>query len=404
MINYQKFYVVLIALWWGLPGFVQIAYGQLLDQNLGSPLIQSYSPKRYKSHQRVWSIVQDKKGLMYFGTNIDVVLFDGIRWLRIPTPNNQPVFSMTVDDKGVVYLGLAKDFGYLAADRLGQPKFVSLLSQIKDKRHQEFSAIRKVFSTPNGIYFISKEKIFRFYQNKLNKVWQAPSQESFVNTYLIHQNLYVCQSQGISQINENSIQALPQLTQFKSVQALVPTKDAMLVVDQKQGTWQYTTQTQQISRFNPSFEKIINTSAPIQIQTLSDSLFALGLTDAGVLIIDKQGNIKHHLRKKTGLASDRILCLYTAQNNLWIGTQYGITRITINASLAQHNETTGITSLLGDVKTFRGKTYITSVEGLFVIDNGRLKPILGIRGSCSTLCYFKALVSGTLFVKSSQEF
>ncbi|OJJ16681.1 hypothetical protein BKI52_32760 [marine bacterium AO1-C] len=325
---------------------------------------------------------------MYFGTNIDVVLFDGIRWLRIKTPNNQPVFSMTVDKQGIVYLGLAKDFGYLTGDEFGNPKFISLSSQIKDKKHQKFSAITKVFSTKDGIYFISKEKIFRYYQNKINKIWSATKQESFANTYLINNHLHICQKQGISQLHQDKIQPVIQLASFKSVAALTSITNNILIIDREKGMWKYSLKTQQASKINQSLEKVINTGVT-QINALSESQYALGLQNNGILIIDKQGKTRYHLKKDIGLASNRVLCLYTSQNNLWVGTEYGITRITINSPLAQHNEKTGINSLLIDVKTFKGKTYLTTSEGLFVINQGRITPIPGIKGISRNFCNFQ---------------
>lgn len=53
---------------------------------LGSPIIQTYTPKQYHSDPQVWSAVQDRRGVLYFGTSEEVVVFDGHSWRPIAIP------------------------------------------------------------------------------------------------------------------------------------------------------------------------------------------------------------------------------------------------------------------------------------------------------------------------------
>jgi hypothetical protein len=55
--------------------------------DFGQPFIKYYSPKEYKSDNSNWSIVQDKRGVMYFGNEKCILEFDGNSWRRIEVPN-----------------------------------------------------------------------------------------------------------------------------------------------------------------------------------------------------------------------------------------------------------------------------------------------------------------------------
>ncbi|HNO10424.1 MAG TPA: hypothetical protein PKI67_05820 [bacterium] len=50
----------------------------------GEPFIRNYFPQEYRAQSQNWSIVQDHRGLMYFGNNDGVLEFDGIRWRLSP--------------------------------------------------------------------------------------------------------------------------------------------------------------------------------------------------------------------------------------------------------------------------------------------------------------------------------
>ena len=53
----------------------------------GLPYIQNFSPTDYNAEIQNFSIVQDKRGLIYFGNNKGVLVYDGVSWRLIPTAN-----------------------------------------------------------------------------------------------------------------------------------------------------------------------------------------------------------------------------------------------------------------------------------------------------------------------------
>src|SRR4029450_3751735 len=70
----------------------------------GRPLVRAYQPIEIGGGSQTRSILQDHRGVMYFGTNGAVLEFDGATWRRIPMGAGASVRSMAIDDAGRIYV------------------------------------------------------------------------------------------------------------------------------------------------------------------------------------------------------------------------------------------------------------------------------------------------------------
>ena len=75
---------------------VQQNFAQKINE-FGSPFIRNYTPAEYNAETQNWAIVQDKRGVMYFGNNIGILEFDGINWKLIKVPNNSIIRSLAME-------------------------------------------------------------------------------------------------------------------------------------------------------------------------------------------------------------------------------------------------------------------------------------------------------------------
>ena len=78
----------------------------------GSHIFRTFSPTDYNAEIQNFSIVQDKRGLIYFGNNKGVLVHDGVTWRLIPTANKTLARSLCLVND-TVYVGAEGDFGYL---------------------------------------------------------------------------------------------------------------------------------------------------------------------------------------------------------------------------------------------------------------------------------------------------
>ena len=58
------------------------------DPEKGLPFITNYSPKTYKAYPQNWSIVEDDRGVMYFGNQNLILEYDGVKWNKIKLHNS----------------------------------------------------------------------------------------------------------------------------------------------------------------------------------------------------------------------------------------------------------------------------------------------------------------------------
>ena len=132
--------------------------------NTGLPFITNYFPNETGGSEQNWAIVQDHRGVMYFGNNDKGVLeYDGVRWRNIPITNNSIVRSLAIDDHGILYVGAVGEFGYLSPNLLGNLTYSSLSADL-DSADNEFTHVWKIYTDDEKIYFCSSEYIYTYWR------------------------------------------------------------------------------------------------------------------------------------------------------------------------------------------------------------------------------------------------
>ena len=100
----------------------------------GVPYIRNYSPKEYDVHNQNWGIVQDQRGVMYFGNTSGILEYDGVSWRHLLLlGSNRIVFSLAIDTSGTIFVGSFNELGYLESDSSGQLTYVSLVERIPEQ-------------------------------------------------------------------------------------------------------------------------------------------------------------------------------------------------------------------------------------------------------------------------------
>ena len=90
---------------------------------MGSQNIINYTPKEYNAQLTNWAIVQDKRGVMYFGNQQGLLEFDGSTWLLYLVPNKSVVRSLANSESGKIYAGANGDLGFFQPDSSGKMIF-----------------------------------------------------------------------------------------------------------------------------------------------------------------------------------------------------------------------------------------------------------------------------------------
>ena len=181
-----------------IPGGFILLFSLLLPRNNlllpaavepGCPFIKNYTPREYNSHFQNWAIIQDQRGIMYFGNTFGVLEFDGYYWRLIKVANHSAVRSLAIDSCVAVYVGTIGEFGFLKPSTAGNLEYVSLLDLLPPSE-RDFYDIWSTHATSGGIYFKTGNRIFRYFQGKLEiiRVVSSPFGSLVNDQVFIHNN------------------------------------------------------------------------------------------------------------------------------------------------------------------------------------------------------------------------
>ena len=89
------------------------------------PAITNYTVKEYKGGHQNWACAQGEDGVMYFGNNNGLLVYDGFSWELHQVPGGYIVRSVFVDNDRI-YIGSFEEFGYFDRDETGKMCYHSL--------------------------------------------------------------------------------------------------------------------------------------------------------------------------------------------------------------------------------------------------------------------------------------
>jgi len=365
---------------------VDFAASGAQTSELGRPFIRNYTPKEFGAAPSNWAIVQDRRGVMYFGNAEGLLEYDGVSWRRIATPNRTVVRSLAVDQNDRIYAGEVGTFGYLAPDSIGQMRFVSLLEQVPPEE-RKFADVSSTRVTSQGVYFTTYITLFRWAENGM-RFWKA--QTGFQSAFVVRDTLYVLQSGvGLMRMAGDSLRLVPGGERF-AAQGILFTlpfdDDQILIGTTGQGLFLYDGVA--FRPFATAADSFLMQNQLYRGLTLPDGLFALATIRGGVVILDQQGQVRQRVDKTTGLQDNSVLALQTdQQGGLWLGLFNGIARVETPAPLSLFGEESGLKGGVVRLIRHRGTLYVATSLGVFYLDPARphttaFQPVAGIATQC----------------------
>src|SRR6266496_2451322 len=358
----------------------------------GLPFITNYFAKDYQASPQNWSIIEDDRGMMYFGNSNGLLEYDGVKWRLITWGVNSIVRSLSKDKNGRIYCGGYGNFGYLAPDSLGQTQLHSLLNFVP-AAYRNFNYVWTVHVTEQGIYFQSREHIFRL--RKINggtkenwevRVWNSPNANKFMfafyldNTYYVHQ-----QGVGLLKMVNYSLVIIPgsEFMGNERVQVMLPYTSSN-AGDQKNVKKQYLLGAfysglylyngASFTHFATEGDSLIKNNTLYKGILLSDGSYALATAGKGVTVVDNQGKKLQQLNREVGLQDESVYAIYTdRKGTLWMALDNGISRVESASPFTQFTVQSGITTATISINRFNGVLYVGTTNGLLRFNNNTAK-------------------------------
>ncbi len=355
----------------------------------GMPFIRNYPPDEYGAHNQNWAIVQDERGVMYFGNSHGVLEYDGVSWRLIPIHRTRIVRSLAVGPDNCIYTGGYAEFGCLEPDSLSRLQFVSLLPYVEE-RYRDFTDVWKILATPDGILFITDKYIFRWDGQNM-RVWAA--QTAFFSGFWVNDRFYTRQGErGLMQLTGDSLRMAPvgERLADERISAMIPYeregKKSALIVTRDNGLFLYDGSTS-LERFATGVDERLKRSQVFCATALSGGRYALGTMQDGVFIIDAKGRLLQHLHKARGFQDDAVLSLFEdRQGGLWAGLQVGIARAETAGTYSYFGPREGIEGSVWEMLRHENRLWAATIMGLFYLDgSGQFRQMAGVPAQCWAL-------------------
>ncbi len=329
-----------------------------LNEQDGVPVLENYSIKDFGSGSQFWTIVQDRRGVMYFGSGGVILEYDGVNWRKIFVPSSV-VRSLALDDNGRIWVGASGTIGYLAPGAAGTLQYVSLANKVPAE-HQQFTSVWRTLPTPKGVFFYSYEKLFRWDGQRM-KVWSAEPHVRFEALSAVHGHIYTAQSGiGLQEIVGDELRSVPGgdayrnsvklfLHPYDENRILVSERDGLLTLYDGQKVVPFPTLADDYLRQHHAYISSLLPDGSLCVTTLA----------GGAVIIGHDGKVRQTIDEGSGLASPGVLSAYSdREGGLWLGLVGSIARVDIDSPISIF-----LRSSNTDVIQFEGSIYVASGGG-----------------------------------------
>ena len=282
------------------------------------PFLKNFSPGEYNGHHQIWSMIQDHRGVMYFGnTENGIIEFDGFFFRKVENIENITIQSFAKTNT-CVYAAGRGDFGSI--NTVGGSKFKSLA---KNKKIQ----IIKILVQNEKIYFISQNSMGIYHQNKITEI---PFEAPVLKVFNVDQKVYFIQDKkGLMLWNDEKLKLVHSLEKvdLKKISLILPQeKTNLLIFTENEGVYKFDKQS--LEKFKTQVDAFLKDNMVLCGVVLNNGLYAIGTNKGGVVILDEEGKLKYIINKNNGLRDNTIHDLYVdRQNGLWLALNNGIARI-----------------------------------------------------------------------------
>jgi signal transduction histidine kinase/DNA-binding response OmpR family regulator len=356
-------------------------------QQAGLKYLKNYSRTDYDQQPQNWAILQDKRGIIYVGNNGCVLEFDGISWRSITVKDNRPVRSMAIGHNGTIYIGSSNEIGFLAHDKNGTLRYVSLRPYLPEDKI-EFTHVRRTLTAKQGIYFTAREFLFRWDSRQL-KVWTP--RYGFDSSFVCGEAFFIRDGKrGLLQMIGESLVPVPGGETFADAEIFImaPHEDIkkQFIATRTKGCYLY--DGTHFYPFPTEVDGYLKEKELYRGIRLSCGNYALATLRGGLVIINAAGRLIHRFDKNNGLPDNDVKYVCEdIQGNLWLGLNYGISKIEYASPFSLYDEASQIPQMIISVVRHQENLYVGTGSGLYVMapHSQKFHPVPGMESPCWSL-------------------
>ncbi len=401
--RHKSFGIILLG-WYFFWVLIQQVNGQAKKDFQGLPFISNYDPLTYQAGIQNFDIIQDDLGRIFVANNLGLLEYDGKNWTRYGL-NNTKVRSVFLGPDRRIYVGSQADFGYLENDDFGKLVYTSLADSLPDKL-RDFDETWRIFGSGSLVYFCTFKRIFSYDGKSLSVL--DPGKRLDISFQVDDQLYTQIPGEGLFKVDRDRFEPIKNGSFFKDKRVsniLSYDRNRLLITTISHGIFLYNGELQPFLINDDSWDNqfLINYST-----RLRNGNIALATQNAGLFVLDKEGNVLRHLDKKFGLLDLTVNYVFEdRQNNLWLAMNNGIARVELSSPFSLIDDRQGLTGAGYAALKLDGAIYLGTNNGLFIWENGKISFIKGTEGQVYSIQEIQGEVilnhhNGTFSIKNNR--
>lgn len=334
------------------------------------PRLTNFSGFDFKANEQFYAMVEDDNGILYFGNNDGVLIYDGERWNKVVLPNNSAATSLVRSASGEIYAGGYNELGQIKKDDLGGYIFLSLKDKFK-LNNSNFEYLWQAHSFGNDIVFRSLSELL-FVSDKA--VTFVKPENFFSYSGVINGQFYAMdydiglmrydpEKKGLGPVLKSNIQDLNAISAFLSSE-----KEDMFYAATKSGNiYRIDTVTQEASLWKSIFKDDTDElSAAIRFR----NGYLLGTRSSRLYLLSESGELLKDHTAFSEIGNAAFVNFHVSGENLWILKNSGLTLMEFDLPDFHLFSRAAVYDILIDDRTI----FLATNSGVYYA-NSELKPI-----------------------------
>jgi signal transduction histidine kinase/ligand-binding sensor domain-containing protein len=368
---------------------------------VGYQFVDNYSPKEYGALPEVTTVLQNEKGIMYFGNGAGLLEFDGSRWRTYQLPKQTTIHSLAIGEGGKIYVGSEGEIGYFLPDASGKLTYHTLMDHLpKDKL--DFGIVFHAFACNGKVYFNAVKYIFTWNIQK-QEFSILESANKFHIMFMVDSTIYIREwNRGLEELQGDSVRLIPGSEKFANerIYTLLPfpgEKGTLLIVTRTMGLFKY--DGKDFIPFKTASDQFMSQYLNFNGMILSDGDILLGTFNGGAIVIDRKGKEIRRYNRETGVINNTIDGMYQdAAGGIWLATGSGISRVDYASPVTYFGSPHNFSTSVNDLLRHKGIMYVATNEGVYSLDpkSSEFRRLLNVHGQTASLLEFgNELLLGT---------
>lgn len=354
---------------------------------IGQPFIDNFPKSIYNAGTQNWDIDQSDNGTMFFANNDGLLEFNGSEWQIHKLPK-QTICRSVLCDSNRVYVGGQSELGYFKTNFKGLLVYKPISFDLS--QNITLTDIWKIAKKGNYIFFYTNEGVVKFnsineesifYAKDINLMFFAEYEEGFLIQSL---------DSGLFYFSGDSFEPLRFSKSLKNVNIsglIKLDKSSYLIISQKNGFYKLIDDS--VFSWKTNLDQLLKESIAYKAISSGGDII-ISSSQAGLFILDADGNLKLHLDKPKGLQNNNVLVSFIdLDKNLWLGLDNGIDYVEINSPFKSFYPDKSLEGTSYAALEWKNRIFAGTNNGLFYCDlqgpkisfgDGDFKSFQGFKG------------------------